>query len=198
MHAVITIKLYDMQKISHSDYLSLRENTEVIEKDSYGDKVLLRPDGSYIKIFRRKRLISSATLYPYAQRFVDNAEKLKALGIPCPEVIALYRAPSIKRDIVYYKPLPGNTLRQIIQGKAQGPKNLKEQFLAFVKKVQDLGIFFRSMHLGNVVLTPEGKLGLIDFSDMKIQKRPLSRLQRQRNQKHIERYEIDAKWLKEP
>lgn len=184
-----------MNKLSHHDYLVLRQNTQVIEKDGFGDKVLLRNDGNYIKIFRRKRLISSALFYPYAQRFTDNAIRLQQLAIPCPEVIATYRVPSIQRDIVYYKPLEGHTVRQLYQNPEICPRTLRRDFLSFVNHVQDLGIFFRSMHLGNVIYTPEGKFGLIDFSDMRIQKKPLNKQQRERNKKHIYRYQEDAQWL---
>ncbi len=34
------------------------------------------------------------------------------------------------------------------------------------------GIYLRSAHLANVILTPEGTLGLIDISDMKTFHRP--------------------------
>ncbi|HZJ92281.1 MAG TPA: toluene tolerance protein, partial [Thiopseudomonas sp.] len=59
----------------------------------------------------------------------------------------------------------------------------------------DLGVYFRSIHLGNVVLTPECELGLIDISDMKIFRRPLSKWQRKRNFEHMVRDERDREWL---
>jgi RIO-like serine/threonine protein kinase len=184
-----------MQILQHDDYLALREGGKVIEKDGHGDKVIILADGTFLKLFRRKRLISSAAIWPYAQRFADNAAKLKQLGIPCPEIIAVYRIPSIERDAVHYHPLPGLTLRQLRDGKADYPEDIREQFFAFVEKVQDLGVYFRSMHLGNVVLTPEGELGLIDISDMRIKKAPLSKGLRKRNWLHILRDNYDKMWL---
>ena len=41
--------------------------------------------------------------------------------------------------------------------------------------------YFRSLHLGNVILTPAGELGLIDFSDLRIYRRPLPAFMRRRN-----------------
>src|SRR5690554_907627 len=184
-----------MQILQHDDYLALREGGKVIEQDGHGDKVIILADGTFLKLFRRKRLISSAAIWPYAQRFADNAAKLKQLGIPCPEIIAVYRIPSIERDAVHYHPLPGLTLRQLRDGKADYPEDIREQFFAFVEKVQDLGVYFRSMHLGNVVLTPEGELGLIDISDMRVRTKPLSSRERKRNQKHIYRCDKDKTWL---
>jgi phage gp46-like protein len=62
-----------VQTLSHDAYLALRADATVLERDLHGDKVLQLADGSYLKLFRRKRLISSAAWYPYAQRFADNA-----------------------------------------------------------------------------------------------------------------------------
>lgn len=176
-----------MQILQHDDYLALRKDGKVIEQDGHGDKVIILTDGTFLKLFRRKRLITSAAIWPYAQRFADNAIKLKQLGIPCPEVIKVYRIPSIERDAVHYHPLPGVTLRQLSQDKDSLPKELHQQFLQFVNKVHDLGIYFRSMHLGNVVLTPDGQLGLIDISDMRIKKKSLNLALRERNWVHIKK-----------
>jgi len=65
-----------------NDYLALSKNGTVIEADGFGDKVILLNDSSYLKFFRRKNRISSAAL---SQRFADNAKKLEALNIPCPQ-----------------------------------------------------------------------------------------------------------------
>lgn len=185
-----------MHKLDHQGYLDLRENCKVIEKDGFGDKVMILQDGTFLKLFRRKRIISSAAIWPYAKRFADNAKKLEKLGIPCPRIIEVYRIPSIERDAVHYHPLPGSTLRDLYRGDTQYPDDLPERFLKFVEHIQDLGVYFRSIHLGNVVLTPEGELGLIDISDMKIFRRPLSKWQRRRNHVHMYADDQDREWLK--
>ena len=167
----------------------------MFEQDGCGDKVLILQDGTFLKLFRRKRLVTSAAIWPYAQRFADNAKKLEKLDIPCPKIIKVYRIPSIERDAVHYHPLPGTTLRDIHNGTAAYPDDLLERFAKFVDHIHDLGVFFRSIHLGNVVLTPEGKLGLIDISDLKTQRRPLSKWQRQRNFVHMTKDEGDKEWL---
>lgn len=184
-----------MQILQNHDYQSLRKNGKVIEQDGHGDKVIILTDGTFLKLFRRKRLVSSAAIWPYAQRFANNAAKLKRLGIPCPEIIQVYRIPSIKRDAVHYHPLPGVTLRQLAQNEGGLSKEIQNQFWLFVDKVQSLGIYFRSMHLGNVVLTAEGKLGLIDISDMRIKSRALNKSLRARNLKHIRKDPKDWQWL---
>jgi hypothetical protein len=61
-----------MQKLDHTAYLNMRDGAEVLEADRHGDKVLRLTDGTMLKLFRRKRVLSSALWAPYAQRFADN------------------------------------------------------------------------------------------------------------------------------
>ena len=183
-----------MQTLEHEKFLSLRTGAEVVEADHFGEKVLRLADGTYLKLFRRKRLISSAAWYPYAQRFADNARALAALGIPCPEVIDVYRLPEIARDGVHYRPLEGRTLRQLIAADAAGA-DLRRAFGSFVAGLHDLGVYFRSLHLGNVVLGGDTALGLIDIADLTIGRKPLSWRLRERNMKHLLRAASDRAWL---
>jgi tRNA A-37 threonylcarbamoyl transferase component Bud32 len=183
-----------MHPMEHSAYLALRENATVLEADGSGDKVLLLEDGTILKLFRRKRLLSSALLFPYAQRFADNIDALKKRGVPCPEVIATYRIASISRDAVRYTPLPGLTIRQVLKQTGENAP-LRAELGTFIANLHDRGVYFRSLHLGNVILTPESKLGLIDISDMKCQRRALNESKRLRNFQHLLRYKEDRAWL---
>lgn len=169
--------------MEQQDFLALKAGAEVIESDPHGEKVLRLADGTILKLFRRKRLITSAAWYPYARRFVDNAEMLEQRGIPVPRVIAALRIPSVKRDAVHYQPLEGVTLRSLVrQGlDPETELGLKRRFTDFVIRLHALGIYFRSLHLGNVILTPSGELGLIDFSDLRVYRRPLPAFMRRRN-----------------
>ena len=183
-----------MQAMDHPTYLALREGAQVLEADGSGDKVLRLRDGLMLKLFRRKRLLSSALLFPYAGRFERNAQALRDLGIPCPEVLATYRIASIERDAVYYRPLPGDTLRQLLDDQAQA-QPLRRQLGQFVARLHEAGVYFRSLHLGNVVLTPDNQLGLIDIADLQHQRRALRDSQRERNFHHMLRYPEDRQWL---
>ncbi len=180
-----------METISEDAYLRLREGAEAIERDGHGEKVLRLPDGGYLKLFRRKRLISSAAWYPYAQRFADNAAALQLRGIPCPEVIGVFRIPAIRRDAVRYRPLEGAIVRQAFKAGA-APADLPERLGRFVAALHERGIYFRSLHLGNVVLTPAGELGLIDIADLRAHDRPLRPGERRRNLERLRRDPDDA------
>lgn len=183
-----------LRNLTHNEYLLLRTDATVVEQDRFGEKVLLLADGSYLKLFRRKRLLSTAAWYPYALRFADNAIALAQRRIPCPEVREVYRIPSVARDAVWYHPLQGQTLRQLLDaGKA--PSGLHERLGAFVAGLHLSGIYFRSLHLGNIVLTPQGMLGLIDIADLRIGKRSLTAHRRRRNLQHLVRDKLDRRWL---
>ncbi|MDR3298683.1 MAG: lipopolysaccharide kinase InaA family protein [Candidatus Accumulibacter sp.] len=186
-----------LETLEHEDYLALKADAEVIEADSYGEKVLLLTDGRILKLFRRKRLISSAAWYPYARRFVDNAEALALRGIPVPCVVAAWRAPTVQRDAVLYWPLAGTTLRALVrQGlDIEDERRIKRLFTAFIIRLHSLGIYFRSLHLGNVVLTPAGELGLIDFSDLRIHRRPLPVFMRRRNIRRMLELADERGWI---
>ncbi len=185
-----------MRALAYSDYQALRSDAEVIEADFFGDKVLRLADGNFMKLFRRKRLISSAAFFPYAKRFASNALTLQKRGIPCPQVLATYRVGDIARDVVHYHPLPGQTLRHLIAEPGRfNDAALIRQFGRFVAELHNQGIYFRSLHLGNVVMTPQNELGLIDIADMKTLRRPLRKSLCLRNFQHMRRYRNDHAWL---
>jgi tRNA A-37 threonylcarbamoyl transferase component Bud32 len=183
-----------LQTLSHDAYLALRASATVVERDLHGEKVLRLEDGNYLKLFRRKRLLSSAAWYPYAQRFADNAAELRQRGIPCPEVVDVFRIAGFSRDAVRYIPLAGRTLRQVIETDAT-PQDLPEKLGRFVARLHESGIYFRSLHLGNILLTPSGALGLIDVADLRTQSRALDSNQRKRNLLRLHRDPPDCFWL---
>lgn len=180
-------------------YLALRAGATVIEADSFGEKVLLLVDGSMLKLFRRKRLLSSVAWYPYAERFADNSSALRQRGIPVPEVIDVFRIPSIGRDAVHYHPLPGRTLRQLRREGLDPSREarLKDAFTHLLVELHEKGVYFRSLHLGNVVCTPDGRLGLIDIADARMSRRPLRRHQRIRNLQRLLKTADESEWVDE-
>ena len=178
-----------MKSLDNKQYLKMRAGADVTAADEHGDKVLLLKDGTYLKLFRVKRLFTSARLFPYWRRFEKNAEALHALGVPTLKVIESIRLPEIDRTAVHYEPLPGNILREVPDFDAR----LVSRLGAFIKELHDKGVYLRSMHLGNVVLTPEDELGLIDIADMRVYGGALRKGLRLRNLHHLWRYEQDRR-----
>lgn len=172
-----------MKRLTTEEYLRLRAGADVLEADSFGEKVLRLADGTILKLFRRKRLLSSAAWYPYAQRFADNAVAMRRRGIAVPEIIAVVRIPGIARDAVHYHPLPGDSLRQLLRAgiDADTRQQLRSAFSRFVIELHEKGVYFRSLHLGNVLHLPDGHFGLIDIADARLRPWRLSRNLRRRN-----------------
>jgi tRNA A-37 threonylcarbamoyl transferase component Bud32 len=173
----------------------MHDGVEILASDSFGEKVLRLKDGSIIKLFRTKRIISSSFFYPYALRFANNASKLSTRGIRTVKVIDAYKIPSIKRTAVHYEELEGEMLRnRIIEYPMNG--EITVRLAAFVAKLHNEGIYFRSLHFGNIIITSDNSFGLIDIADMKIKVHPLSISMRIRNFSHLTRYEADRSFLK--
>lgn len=184
-------------------------DARVVERDPRGIKVLQLPNGDYLKVFRLRHRFSWARFYGYAQRFSRHASKLTALGIPTIKVINCYEvknarlldyplaisetemtlvsAPLSHTFVVHYEPLPGTTLKDLLD-QQQLQKDHVKQLGAFIAELHAKGIHFRSLHLGNIVLTPEGKMGLIDIADMKIYPWSLWFRTRLRSFRHLTRY----------
>ena len=95
--------------------------SEVIERDPRGIKVLRLQDGRYLKYFRRKRFFSRDLMVPAAIRFARHARQLWQMGIPTLRVTALHRVVGQPHTVTVYEPLPGRTLRELLaSGEADG------------------------------------------------------------------------------
>ena len=189
-----------LKTLTEKDYLALRANAVVLEQDGFGDKVLRLADGSIFKMFRRKRLLTSAALFPYARRFARNAVTLARHGIPVPQILAVGEISNMARDYVHYQPLAGSTLRDLVRSgmDAETREALRQRLTRFIIHLHDLGIYFRSLHIGNVVVTPDGRFGLIDFSDLRIYPWSLGSYLRRRNMQRMLRMADEADWADLP
>ncbi len=180
--------------MNSQSYNSIVKDAEVLTKDTYGDKVILLNDGRIAKFFRLKKILSSALLWPYAKRFVRAEKILKSYNIPTVTVTNLFKVPSIKRDMVVYQPLEGESLRDIIK-KTENPSQIISDFASFFASLHDKGIYFRAIHFNNVFITENGEFGLIDMSDLYYSFMPLTISKRVRNFKPIFHYKDDREAL---
>ena len=195
MHAPLDIRTQlkaistmHVSQLCQRDFQQLTHNAAVLEADGLGPKVLQLQTGQFLKIFRRKRWLSSALLKPYSRRFIKNAERLQNLGIPTLDVKALYELPDKATSAVLYAPLPGNSLSQLAKQPGFSWSPLLPELIRFVRELHRKGIYFRSLHLGNIVLTPQGSLGLIDIADMRFLGHSLPNHMIRRNLAHFSRY----------
>ena len=185
-----------VQKLSVTGLEQLSREARIIEEDGLGPKVLCLSDGSFLKLFRRRRWYTSGSFNPYSERFAVNSEQLRQMGIPTPQVLNVYRLDD-GSSAVHYAPLPGHTLRQVLQSITAPAvrQALIERFGKFMAQLHEKGVYFRSLHLGNVLVLEDGEFGLIDLADLRIYPTPLSLSMRQRNLRHMQRYTVDKRWL---
>ncbi|MCX4063226.1 O-antigen ligase family protein [Pseudomonas rhodesiae] len=183
------------QPLKPEAFEQLCSDAHVIEADGLGPKVLRLSDGRFLKVFRPRRWYTSGSFNPYSERFANNAERLRTLGIPTPQILALYGMRDGSSAVVY-SPLPGLTLRQALQSLDSSLReSLIERFGQFMAQLHERGVYFRSLHLGNVLLMDDGEFGLIDIADLRIFPSPLRNTLRQRNLRHMQRYPQDRAWL---
>lgn len=162
---------------------------EPLEKDSHGPKVVRLPDGKLLKIFRSRRNPLLARLRPDARRFAERASRLQEMAIATPSI---RECAWIDRDkavsACLYEPLAGQPLDRLFRERRAEFDQLLPQLAAYILRLHRLGIYFRSLHLGNILLTPSGDFGLIDFLDIRFKRRPLGKHLIQRNFAHLKSY----------
>ncbi|WP_158414073.1 lipopolysaccharide kinase InaA family protein [Geoalkalibacter subterraneus] len=164
----------------------------MLEKDAYGPKVLLCDEEVIVKVFRRKRFFSRALFSPPARRFAQVAQKLIQRGITTVTVLRYGQCCKPARDLVWYRYLPGETLRWHCQRPGADLPDLMQRLGSFVALLHQRGVLFRSLHWGNILVQPDGEFALIDILDLRLQNQPLRLHQRRRNFRHLLRYEQDA------
>lgn len=167
---------------------TMTDGARILEADSYGPKVYLLADGNILKLFRRKRFFSSALFRPYSRRFIDNAANLLKLGIPTLTVLKYFQLDAPGMTAVLYRPLPGETLSQIADKEGFDWHQNLDPLVALIRRLHGAGIYFRSLHLGNIVVTPDNQMGLIDVADMRFMRAPLKPALVRRNVQHFARY----------
>jgi serine/threonine protein kinase len=178
-----------MRIVTAKEFQDWLSHGEVLEKDSHGAKVIRLVDGRLLKIFRSRRLPLLARLRPDAARFADRASRLQALGIQTPticEICWIDRSKLVSACL--YEPLAGQSLDCLFRDSREEFALLLPQLAAYIRRLHQRGIYFRSLHLGNILRTPNDDFGLIDFLDIRFKSRPLGRMLIRRNFQHLRTY----------
>ena len=178
-----------MHIVSAQDFERWIASGTIIEKDGHGPKVVELDSGQLLKIFRTRRSPLLERLSPAAKRFKRHGEQLKSLGILVPEIGDCFWTDA-SRTIsgCRYIPLEGRSLEAIFHENRTEFTDLIPAFARFIQHLHQLGIYFRSLHLGNVLLTAPNEFGLIDFLDIRFRRRPLGPWMIRRNFAHLESY----------
>jgi hypothetical protein len=183
-----------MRIVTAQELESWLASGKVLEEDARGPKVVRLSDGRFLKIFHTRRATALARLLPPAQRFSRNATLLHQHGIAAPqisEVLWLDRAIGLSACI--YQPLPGSSLEQLLKNDPQRLEQLLPELARFIAHLHARHIYFRSLHLGNILRMNDGQFGLIDILDLRRKILPLSRWHIRRNFRHLQNYLVRSK-----
>ncbi len=169
-----------MESLSATQFESLINGTEVLSCDDFGENVFRAGDGKILKLFRPRRNLSSSRLSPYAKRFANAAKQLKTLHVPTIEVIKFYDIPHLKRHMIGYRSLDGDSLRTRLEDESQRDAMIG-RLAVFCAELHAKGIYFRGLHLDNIIVGDDDAFGLIDLSGAQFSRGPLGPLRRARN-----------------
>jgi len=187
---------FSLRRLSHEEFEELTRGAATVTSDTGGPKLFRRPDGRMVKLFRRRKFISSSLIWPVALRFCRAARRLDALGIPSVAVEVAYRVPTAMRHVVVYREIPGVSLREALCVKGRVDA-LVERLAKLLAALHAKGVYFRALHFGNVLVCEDGLLALVDVSECRFRRAPLHPELRARNFKPLFSYNEDSAVLRE-
>lgn len=158
----------------------------VLERDGRGPKVVALENQLFLKIFHTRRHPTLARLHPAALRFARNARLLESVGIAAPTIVESFwldRTQGLSGCL--YQPLPGVSLEKLFEQNPSEIHRLLPELASFIRQLHEKRLYFRSLHVGNILWMAEDRFGLIDFLDLKRNKLPLTRWHVRRNLRHL-------------
>ncbi|MFY0650262.1 MAG: hypothetical protein JXQ86_06435 [Methylophilaceae bacterium] len=167
------------------------EFNKYIEKaDDLGHRKTFHKKNEIIKIFNVRGIISSGFFNTYASRIIKNSLKLKIYDIPSIEITNELIFQYNKRlSGVSYKFIPGTTYRDLSH---KITMDMITDLANFISNIHKKGIYFRAMHLGNILLHNK-KLFLIDIAKIQFYPWPLFVFTRARAFRRMIKYQDDIK-----
>ncbi|WP_313506119.1 toluene tolerance protein [Stutzerimonas kunmingensis] len=178
-----------MRIVTAQELESWLASGKVLEQDTRGPKVAALENGLFLKIFHTRRHPVLARLWPSASRFQRNTMRLRQIGIAAPNVVDVFWLDASRGlSGCLYTPLPGESIESLHTRSPSETRALLPALAAFVRTLHHQGIYFRSLHLGNILYLGHSNFGLIDVLDMQFKRRPLSRWLVRRNLAHLEKH----------
>jgi len=146
-------------------------------------KVYEKDSDTIIKLFyRKKKWMSSDRIIPRAMRFCRNINSLRDRGYTVPTVLDIKYCTHSRMHVVYYTKVAGEDTRSLAK---KGNIAIIEEVAKMVADLHDKGVFFRSIHLENLLYQAKDKFALIDLAGVRFKSGPLSTLLRYRNLRHL-------------
>jgi hypothetical protein len=181
--------------LTQTQYDELCEGAQLVETCQYGPKVFINDDkNQIIKIFHQKQKGFSKQRFlmqhmPFF-RFINNAKRLIEQNIVAPNITQIYQYPnpSAFAHVIVYEKIPGKDMYHCLK---PDDSTLLQDFIQYWVALHEQGIFFRGMHLGNILKQDAGGFAVIDIEDCYFYPGPVSLLKRARNIAHVLRRKKD-------
>ena len=170
--------------ITKDDYAKILESGEAGPVKHGYPAVIMHPDHTITKLWAKKSgIFSSSRWRLYSARFIANAGKLASHGVNVPKIISHQRIAGSHVHLVRYTGLEGTSIRELLE---TDPSAVDIPSLArYIHGLHEKGIFFRAIHLGNIIQMSDDEFGLIDFTDVKFSNKPLPFTRRAANIRRI-------------
>lgn len=182
-------KSMPIQILSDAQLADLVSQSSLLEGNPNEPKVLLDPEGYIYKLFYApEKKLSSRALFPPFRQFVKNSKELLKRGIPTVSICKTMAANDQRFNAIRYKAIEGIEFRDHLK---QNSHNELKSLVTIIAKLHQQGVFFRAIHLGNVLRQPNGDYALIDISDCSFTAGPLDTFRRARNLAHLLSYHAD-------
>lgn len=144
--------------------------------EGYQAKVYRKNSGTVRKVYK---------LYPFSSRRKKVAREAEALlrarrtGV----------APKLKgtgRNYLEMQLIPGQTMKAKIAGKnSRRQKTYAKRLAKAVKKVHSAQVVHNDLHSKNIIVTPRGRIKVIDYGAAKVRNRPLTGRERRKDVNRI-------------
>lgn len=182
-----------METISYTEFNTLCKTSQIVVWKRNLPSIIKHDTNLITKVFCNKKRFTSDLFYPRCYRFCHNAKKLLSRGVVAPKVKHLQKIRGTNIRLVTYEEIKGTSLRALL---SSGKKKLDiSKLVDFFICLHDKGIYFRSLHLGNIIMLESGGFGLIDLTDTSFKIRPLSLNMRARNLSFLLSYQKDMELL---
>lgn len=181
-----------MDIISNHEFNAICQdgNTKVIKFGKVDQpKVFEKNGNTIIKLFYpKKSKLSSDRIWPRAMRFYRNVKKLHERGYNAPIVSKIQFCPESKMYLMYYPKIAGSDVRYLANN---NQLHIIKHVAHLMADLHDKGVFFRCIHLENLLYQTNGEFALLDVTDVRFKKKPLNLYARYRNLKHLFQEPLD-------
>ncbi len=186
-------KSIPMQILTDAQLADLVSRSSLLEGEVSKPKVLLDADGYIYKFFYQpSRKLSSRTLFPPFKQFVKNSQTLSKRNVQTVSVCDTMTAQDKRFDAIRYQAIEGHDFREHLK---QSDHSAISMIVDIMAELHHQGVFFRAIHLGNILHQPNGDYALIDISDCWFSFGQLNAFKRARNLAHLMNYHSDKSYF---